>query len=228
MPELIAALDVPGLAEEEDALKRLKGAVRLVKVGLQLYTAAGPRAVAAAREAGFEVFLDLKLHDIPQTVALAVAEAARLGAFSLSLHLSGGSAMVRAAAAVQPRPKLWGVTILTSMADADLGEAFPGQRPADAVPRLAKLGLAAGADAVICSSADAAGVRAAAGNGVCLVTPGIRPAGSPAGDQKRVATPAEAARLGIDYIVVGRPILKAPNPRAAAEAILSEMKEARA
>ncbi|HVE12924.1 MAG TPA: orotidine-5'-phosphate decarboxylase, partial [Elusimicrobiota bacterium] len=204
-PELIAALDVPGLAEEEEALRRLKGATRWVKVGLQLYTAAGPRAVAAAREAGFSVFLDLKLHDIPQTVALAVAEAAKLGASSLSVHLSGGSAMLRAAAAVPSRPKLWGVSVLTSMADADLSEAFPGASVSASVPRLAKLGLSAGVDGIICSSADAETVKKAVGGGVPLITPGIRPAGADVGDQKRVVDVAQAFKNGADYIVVGRP-----------------------
>src|SRR5687767_11345174 len=196
MTEIIAALDVDSLAEAEGLVERLGPAVRLFKVGLRLYTAWGPRAVEAVRRRGGEVFLDLKLHDIPQTVADAVREAGKLGVRSLSLHLSGGGDMLRAAVAVEPRPELWGVTVLTSLSSSDLKIIHPEASVAVAVRRLAKMGLENGLDAVICSAEDVPALRKALKRDARFVTPGIRPSGTDAGDQKRFVTPADAARLG--------------------------------
>lgn len=226
MTGLIVALDVETLARQEELLDALEGLDAWYKVGLQLFTAAGGRAVEAVKRRGGKVFLDLKLHDIPQTVALAVREAGRLGADAASLHLMGGKDMLRAAADVPARPRLWGVTVLTSMTDEGLAGVWPGARAADMAASLAELGLSAGIDAVICSPADVPGLRRRlAPRSPRFVTPGVRPAGAERHDQARVTTPREAAALGIDRVVVGRPITHARDPRAAAEAILAELRE---
>ncbi len=223
IPELIVALDVDSLHEEEELLLKLKDTVRFYKVGLRLFTAHGKRAVDLVRRHGGEVFLDLKLHDIPQTVQHAVTEVRKLGVYSLSLHLSGGSAMLEAAAAVHPRPKLWGVSVLTSLGPEDLHALHPKASVEPMVLRLAKLGAAHGMDGTICSGREAPALLKALGEKACLITPGIRPAEADLHDQKRSVTPAQAARLGIRYAVVGRPITKAESPLKAAQDILSEM-----
>lgn len=224
--ELIVALDVATVTDEERLVERLHGTVTLFKIGLQLYTAHGKRAVDLVHRAGGRVFLDLKLHDIPQTVAHAVREAQRLGVYSLSLHLSGGRDMLEAAAAVHPRPKLWGVTVLTSLSSTDLKAIHPQASVKPTVKRLARLGAKCGVDATICSGLEVPMLRKALGPEAAFVTPGIRPAGSAVNDQKRVLTPGEAARLGIRYVVVGRPITHAPDPLAQAQAVLTEMRNA--
>lgn len=223
--ELIVALDVDSLQKEEELLKRLKGTVTRFKVGLQLFTAHGKRAVDLVHRYGGKVFLDLKLYDIPQTVALAVAEAQRLGVDSLSLHLLGGSDMLKAACAVSPRPKLWGVTVLTSLSPEDLKLLHARAALKSVVKNLAHLGWVSGVDATICSPREVAFLRKQFPHlDLRFVTPGIRPAGSEVNDQKRVMTPAEAAELGIDFVVVGRPITHAPDPLRAAQNLLTEMR----
>lgn len=227
MTQVIVALDVDTIKRQEELLKSLKNAIVWYKVGLQLFTAHGKRAVDLVHKNGGKVFLDLKLHDIPQTVAHAVREAQRLGVESVSLHLMGGPAMVRAAAEVSPRPKLWGVTVLTSMSPKDVKLFHPGARVPAMVKSLAKAGWVAGADATICSAQEVGYLRKQLPHlDMKFVTPGIRPKGASLDDQARVMTPGEAALLGIDFIVVGRPITHAPDPRKAALDIMTEMQAA--
>ncbi len=226
--ELIVALDVPSINEARDALRKLPPEARWIKVGLELYTAEGPAIVREIRAGGRLVFLDLKLHDIPNTVARAVRAACELGAQMLTLHASGGRAMIRAAADAlraegDPKLRLVAVTMLTSlgpddMADLGISRALPEQAAA-----LGRLALDCGAHGVVCSAREAAAMRASLGPHAIVVTPGIRPAGENSEDQKRVATPAMAVRSGATHLVVGRPILNAPDPAAATRAILAEM-----
>ena len=227
MTQIIVALDVETIKRQEDLLRSLKDVIVWYKVGLRLFTAHGKRAVDLVHRYGGKVFLDLKLHDIPQTVAHAVHEAQRLGVESVSLHLMGGSDMVRAAAEVSPRPKLWGVTVLTSMAPKDVKFLSPSAKIPSLVKSLAKTGWVSGADATICSPREVKDLRKAFPHlDMKFVTPGIRPAGADLHDQSRVMTPGEAAALGIDFIVIGRPITHAPDPHKAALDILTEMKAA--
>ena len=229
MTELIVALDVGTIHEEEALLDQLKSTVTFYKVGLRLFTAHGKRAVDLVHRYGGKVFLDLKFHDIPQTVAHAVAEAQKLGAESVSLHLSGGSAMLKAAAEVHPRPKLWGVTVLTSLGAQDLRVMQPRTTLPTMVKNLARLGWINGIDGTICSGQEVAALRKALPHlDMRFITPGIRPAECGAHDHDRVMTPGEAAVLGINYIVVGRPITQAPEPLKAAQNILAEMRHAAA
>ena len=227
MTQVIVALDVDTIKRQEELLKSLKNAIVWYKIGLQLFTAHGKRAVDLVQKNGGKVFLDLKLHDIPATVAHAVREAQRLGVDALSLHLMGGPDMVRAAAEVSPRPKLCGVTVLTSMSAKDIKVIHPSARIPAMVKSLAKSGWVAGADATICSPLEVAYLRKQLPHlDMKFVTPGIRPKGAALNDQTRVTTPGEAAALGIDYIVVGRPITHSPDPRKAALDILAEMQAA--
>ena len=226
---LIVALDTPELAEAEALVERLAGVVGLYKVGAQLFTAVGPAAVEMVRKRGGRVFLDLKYHDIPATVAGAVREAARLGVTLLTVHASGGAGMLRAAAeaaaaAGRERPRILAVTVLTSLDRASLQRevGVPVSVAGHAV-HLAGLARAAGCDGVVASPREAGQLRAALGRGPLIVTPGIRPAGVGADDQARVATPAVARRAGADYLVVGRPITGAADPAAAAAAIVAEI-----
>jgi orotidine-5'-phosphate decarboxylase len=226
--ELILALDVPNRAAADPILKRLRGSLRWVKIGLQLFSAEGPDLVRAVAGEGFDIFLDLKLHDIPNTVARAVESLSALPVGMLTLHAAGGSEMLAAASAAQavarPDLLLLGVTVLTSMDARGLGEIGVPDSPEAQVARLAGLASRAGIGGLVCSPLEIAALRARLPAGTKLVTPGIRPAGE-AGtdDQKRVMTPAEAARAGANYIVVGRPILKAPDPAAAARAIQADL-----
>jgi orotidine-5'-phosphate decarboxylase len=227
MTQIIVALDVDTIKKQEDLLKSLHGLIVWYKVGLQLFTAHGKRAVDVVQRQGGKVFLDLKLHDIPQTVALAVREAQRLGVDALSLHLMGGADMIRAAAEVSPRPKLWGVTVLTSMAPKDVKIFSPSTAIPVLVKSLAKLGWVGGVDATICSPQEVGTLKKAYPRlDMKFVTPGIRPKGAALNDQSRVMTPGQAAKLGIDFIVIGRPITHAPDPRKAALDILAEMQAA--
>jgi orotidine-5'-phosphate decarboxylase len=223
---VIVALDTPGLAEAEALLDRLAGVVGTFKVGSRLFTSAGPAAVELVRKRGGRVFLDLKFHDIPAIVGGAVTEAARLGVAFLTVHASGGSDMLRAAAeaaraAGRDRPHVLAVTVLTSLGRAALQRelqipiAVEGQ-----VAHLAGLAQAAGCDGVVASPQEAGRLRGLLGRDSLIVTPGIRPAGAAAGDQVRIATPEAACRAGADYLVVGRPITAATDPKAAAEAIV--------
>jgi len=226
---VIVALDVP---EARDALAlaaRLDPKLCRVKVGKELFVAAGPAVVAQLQERGFEVFLDLKFHDIPNTVAGACRSAARLGVWMLNIHASGGVAMMRAArdalAGVARPPLVIGVTILTSLGDADLGAiGFTGTAHDNAV-RLARLARESGLDGVVCSAREAPAMREAAGADFVLVTPGIRLATDAKGDQSRTVTPPEAVRLGADYLVIGRPITQSKDPVATLESIRASLKE---
>lgn len=224
---LIAALDVDTILREEELLEKLQGTVEYYKVGLTLFTSHGKRAVDLVHRYGGKVFLDLKLLDIPQTVANTVREAQKLGAHSVSIHLSGGAEMVKAASAVIPRPKLWGVTVLTSLLDHDLKAFHPEATVKEAVLALARMGVRHSIDGLICSGQEVGMLREELGDRCPpFIVPGIRPAGHHPYDQKRPVTPAEAARLGIEFPVVGRPLIKAPDPLKAAQEILAEMKHA--
>jgi len=246
---LFVALDVELLDDADGLLERLAGEVSGCKIGKQLFTAAGPLAVERALKRGFRVFLDLKYHDIPNTVAGAVREATRLGVFVLNVHASGGAAMLRAAAEAAakaskdfavPRPLVIGVTVLTSLDRRALETEVGVPGPVDAhVLRLAEHGRAAGLDGCVASSHEIRLLRNALGRRWVIVTPGIRPLGPggpeaapriPPGsrddDQVRTATPAAAIAAGADYLVVGRPITAAPDPVAAARAIVGEIETA--
>jgi orotidine-5'-phosphate decarboxylase len=220
---VIVALDVPDLKAAGDFLDRLEGQPVFYKVGLELFVAEGVRAIEAVRCRGGKVFLDLKLHDIPETVARAVSSAMALGAELLTLHTAGGLAMMkRAAQAAQGRAKLLGVTVLTSLAEDDLRADGMAGSMREAVVRRAKLASQAGIAGVVCSPQEVADVRQACPS-LLLVVPGVRPAGADVGDQKRVATPASAIAAGADYLVVGRPIRDAANPAAAFAAVVAEV-----
>ena len=225
--DLILVLDAPSTRELAPVLGRLAGTVRWAKVGLELFTAEGPDSVRAVAGMGFNVFLDLKLHDIPNTVARAVESASRLPVGMLTIHAAGGRRMMEAAVKAgretAPGMLLLGVTLLTSLGDADLAEiGFSGPSEGQ-VLRLGRLAVESGLGGLVCSPVELAGLRAGLPADVRLVTPGIRPAGSPGDDQRRVMTPAAAAAAGSNFIVVGRPILRAPDPVGAALAILAEL-----
>jgi orotidine-5'-phosphate decarboxylase len=219
---LIVALDVDTLRTAEELADRLAGAVGYLKVGLELFTAEGPAAVRAlARRA--PIMLDLKLHDIPETVARATARAADLGVALLTLHTAGGRRMMEAAARARGATRLLGVTVLTSLTDRDLAEIGAEPSAEAVVARRATLAMEAGLDGVVASPLEAARVAAAAPDGFLIVTPGVRPAGAERGDQARVATPRAARAAGATHVVVGRPIRDAADPRAAALAIAAEL-----
>jgi orotidine-5'-phosphate decarboxylase len=224
---VIVALDFPDAGSALAAAGRLDPALCRVKVGKELFVAAGPAIVGQLHERGFEVFLDLKFHDIPNTVAGACRAAARLGVWMLNVHASGGSAMMRAAreavAAFSRPPLLIGVTVLTSLSDAELGEVGFAGSAVDNVGRLARLAAASGMDGVVCSAQEAAMLREALGAGFVTVTPGIRLAGEAKGDQSRVATPGDAVRLGAHYLVIGRPVTQAADPAATLQSIVRSL-----
>ena len=228
---LLVALDVEGLADADRLLDRLAGLVGACKIGAQLFTAAGPAAVEHARKRGFRVFLDLKFHDIPNTVAGAVRAATRLGVRMLTVHASGGVTMMRAAAAAAaaegpgvPRPLCLGVTVLTSLDRAELQRDLGLARSVEAhVLHLAERARAAGLDGCVASPREVRPLRNLLPPSWIIVTPGVRPAGGATDDQARTATPAAAIAAGADYLVVGRSITGAPDPAAAAQAILAEI-----
>jgi orotidine-5'-phosphate decarboxylase len=226
-PRVIVALD---FAHESGALglaARLDPTQCRLKVGKELFTVAGPRVVQQLVDRGFGVFLDLKFHDIPNTVASACRAAARLGVWMLNVHASGGRAMLRAAREAIPAgahsPKLIAVTLLTSMAASDLSEIGMSGTPEEVVLRLSLLARDCALDGVVCSALEAALLRRNCGSSFCLVTPGIRPADAAADDQQRVTTPAAAIAAGASYIVVGRAITRASDPLAALVRITSEI-----
>ena len=225
---LIVALDVPDERAAWKAVNGLRGEVGMFKVGSQLFTITGPDLVRELVESGEGVFLDLKFHDIPNTVAGAVASAVQLGASLLTVHAAGGPAMIEAAAraARGSRTRILAITVLTSHDPGTLDAIGMTGGMEGSVLRLARLAASAGADGVVASPHEAAAIRGACGPQFLVVTPGIRPAGSAMGDQSRAAAPAEALAAGADYLVVGRPILSAPNPAAAARAIVAEMESA--
>lgn len=224
---LIVALDVPNAVTAEVLLDRLGDTCAWFKVGLELFVAAGPAVLEPILRRGHHVFLDLKLHDIPNTVAGAVRSAASLGVSMLTLHAAGGPAMLAAArealAGVANPPELLAVTVLTSMDAAQTQAIGVSRSPAEQVELLARMGLEAGIRGFVCSPQEAATLRALTGPAGVLVVPGIRPAGSAAGDQKRIATPGDALRAGASYLVAGRPITHAADPAEAAQTILNEM-----
>ncbi len=232
---LIFALDVDSFDQAQVWVERLAGQVGAFKVGKQLFTRCGPDVVRMIRERGAEVFLDLKYHDIPNTVAMAGVEALGLGVWMFNVHALGGAEMMaalvrevdrRCPRGTPGRPLLIAVTILTSSTDATL-QALGIDRPvSEMVPRLARLAQEAGMDGVVASPQEVGLIRAACGPAFAIVTPGVRPAEAALDDQKRVMTPGEALRAGADYLVIGRPISAAPDPAAAAAAILAEMRAA--
>ncbi len=226
-PKIIVALDYPDAPAALDMAARLTPALCRVKVGKELYTAAGPALVEALVARGFGVFLDLKFHDIPNTVAGACKAAARLGVWMMNVHAAGGRSMMMAAREAlgdgSVRPKLIAVTVLTSMAQSDLADIGMLGGPNEAVLRLATLARSAGLDGVVCSAQEARALRAAFGTGFDLVTPGIRPSDGEQGDQKRVMTPRAAVDAGADYLVIGRPITQAADPVAMLQRIQREI-----
>jgi orotidine-5'-phosphate decarboxylase len=225
---LIVALDVSSAAEAQKLVARIGDAAGIYKVGLQLFTAEGPSIVRDLVSSGRRVFLDLKLHDIPTTVALAVKAATELGAHMLTIHASGGAAMLRAATeAAAGRLNLLAVTVLTSLNDEDMQEIGVSGRVSDQVLRMAALAQSAGCQGIVTSPRESLMVRKALGEGFAIVTPGIRPAGAETNDQQRIATPAQAVSNGASHIVIGRPITHAPDPAKAAQAIIAEMELAK-
>jgi orotidine-5'-phosphate decarboxylase len=225
---LIVALDVPDAAAARGLVDRLAGRAGMFKVGSQLFTAAGPDFVRELVGRGEKVFLDLKYHDIPNTVSNAVAEASLLGVSLMTVHALGGKAMMEAAVGALPAMglRLLAITVLTSHSEDSLGEVGVGGALDASVRRLALLAQEAGADGVVASPHEVALIREACGPDFLIVTPGIRPAGASRGDQTRAATPAAALGAGADYLVVGRPITGAEDARAAAEAVVREMESA--
>jgi orotidine-5'-phosphate decarboxylase len=221
---LIVALDFPTQAKALALVSILSGSVSIYKIGLQLYTAAGPEIVRAVAATGAGIFLDLKLHDIPSTVAKAVAAAGELGVQMLTVHLSGGRAMLEVAAEARPPGlSLLGVTVLTSATAETLRETGVTPPIEDQVVRLADLGKASGVDGLITSPHEVRILRERLGPEIKLITPGVRPTWAAADDQKRFTTPTEALENGADYLVIGRPITAHPDPRQAVERLLEEM-----
>jgi len=228
VPRVIVALDFADPVQALALADRLDPAACALKVGKEMFVGGGPEPVRRLIARGFRIFLDLKFHDIPNTVAQACAAATRLGVWMLDVHAAGGTAMlvaardaVRATAidSGKPKPLLIAVTVLTSLGDADLAATGVTDSAAQQALRLAKLAAASGLDGVVCSAIEAPGLRAALGPRFRLVTPGIRPAGSPSDDQARIITPEAAIANGADHLVIGRPITQAHDPVAALAAI---------
>jgi len=223
---IAVALDTSDLAEATQWASAVAPYVSTAKVGLQLFCAEGPGAVEKIRQGvatDLDIFLDLKLHDIPATVAGAARSVARLAPTYLTVHAAGGPAMIAAAAAELPDTKIAAITVLTSLSAQDLEQIGLTGSPAEAVARLAALAVAAGARAIVCSPQEVAIVRAAVGPTVTLITPGVRPADASSDDQARVATPATALADGADLLVIGRPITGAADPGVAAAAIAASI-----
>ena len=225
--DLILVLDAQSTRDVSPALRELQGTVRWVKIGLEMFTANGPDCVREIAGLGFNVFLDLKLHDIPNTVAKSVESVSKLPIQMLTLHTSGGREMMQWAVKAQqqfaPNLLLLGVTVLTSTSAAGLAETGVSDSPGKQVVRLGRLAIDSGLRGLVCSPLEITPLRAVLPAEVKLVTPGIRPRDAKADDQTRVMTPAEAARAGASFLVIGRPIFKAPDPVAAARAILAEI-----
>jgi len=229
MAELIVALDVDNRAEAVEKVKAIGDSVGFYKIGLELFTAEGPDVVKAVKDLGKRIFLDLKFHDIPRTVERAVKSGAKLGVDLMTIHSVGGKAMIKAAADAAAEfgakgPKILAVTVLTSLDQTDLADVgIINRTPADQVLAMAKFATENGAHGLVCSPKEVGTLSKMLKEGTLFITPGVRPAGSAVGDQKRVATPAEAVRDGATHLVVGRPILAAEDPVAAAKAIRAEM-----
>lgn len=226
---LIVALDFPAANDALELVDKLGSQCIWYKVGLELFVAAGPEFVRSLVARGCSIFLDLKFNDIPNTIGGAVRSGAALGVRMMTLHASGGPAMLteaqKALEAVDDPPQLLAVTVLTSMDQAQVAAVGIDRTPAAQVELLGRMGLTAGINGFVCSPQEVATLRAIAGPSAVLVIPGIRPAGGETGDQKRVATPADALRNGASYLVVGRPVTQAADPVSATEAILKEMAE---
>jgi orotidine-5'-phosphate decarboxylase len=220
---LIVALDTPDVSEARRLVKTIGDGASFYKIGMELAYAGGLKLAPDLASAGNQVFLDLKLHDIPNTVERATAQAAKLGARFLTVHAYPQTMRAAVAGAKGSGMRILAVTVLTSYDDADLFDACGRFGVVETVRRRAEQALALGVDGLVASAAEAAMVRQTVGHDMLLVTPGIRPSGAAAGDQKRVATPAEAIVSGADYLVVGRPITQAADPRAAAEAVVAEI-----
>lgn len=226
---LAVALDFPSAKLALELVDRLANSCRWFKVGMELYYAAGNGFVETLRNRGFQVFLDLKLHDIPNTVAGAIRSVTQAGASLLTIHAGGGPAMMTAAAeaaAAPDAPRLLAVTVLTSMDTHELAAVGITSSPAEQVLRLARLAQQAGINGMVCSAEEVGILRSELGKDTLLVIPGIRPSGSDIGDQKRIASPAIAIERGASMLVVGRPITRAANPAEAAQAILKEITQA--
>ncbi|WP_421864735.1 orotidine-5'-phosphate decarboxylase [Motiliproteus sp.] len=226
---IIVALDYPSMGQALEMAGRLDPALCRVKVGKELFTRSGPAVVEALQNKGFEVFLDLKFHDIPNTTAKAVLAAAELGVWMVNVHASGGRQMMEAARnelekVNGPRPLLIAVTVLTSMQSQDLHQIGLQREPLEQVEHLARLTQQSGLDGVVCSAQEAGRLKGALGESFKLITPGIRPVGSDVGDQQRIMTPARAVAAGSDYLVMGRPITQAQDPIAALESALAEIR----
>ena len=222
--KIIVALDVPTKTEALELVEKLRGQISFFKIGLQLYTGEGPEIVRAVSSTGSKIFLDLKLHDIPNTVARAVESAGRLGVQMLTIHLSGGSEMIRAAIAARAENTLiLGVTVLTSSTEETLREIGVQDKVDDQVLRLAKLGVDAGIDGIVASPHEIKSLRREFGDKIKIVVPGIRPSGTAANDQKRMMSPRDALNAGADYLVIGRPITAHRNPREATKRILEDI-----
>ncbi len=227
---VVVALDYPTQAEALSMANRLDPSLCRVKVGKELFTRCGPSVVEHLQERGFDVFLDLKFHDIPNTVAHAVLAAAELGVWMVNVHASGGQAMMERTVELLDqknveKPLLIAVTVLTSMQRSDLAGVGLDVEPVDHVKRLALLTQNSGFDGVVCSAQEAPVLRSVVSSEFKLITPGIRPAGSSSDDQKRIVTPKDAVRDGSDYLVVGRPITQATDPVEALKNIISEINE---
>ncbi len=225
--KLIVALDFPTAEQALEFIKPLSPQMCKLKVGFELFVAAGPEFVKTIVDAGYDVFLDLKFHDIPNTVAAACQSAANLGVWMMNVHASGGDKMMTAAKHAldnsQSNVNLIAVTVLTSMDKAQLASTNVQDSPQDQVKHLAQLAKQSALDGIVCSAQEAEMLRALLGDDFLLVTPGIRPIGSVQGDQSRVMTPADANKAGVSYIVVGRPITQADNPVAVIEQINRDM-----
>jgi orotidine-5'-phosphate decarboxylase len=222
--KIIVALDVPAKAKALDLVEQLRGDISFFKIGLQLYTAEGPEIVRAVLSTGARVWLDLKLYDIPNTVARAVESANALGVQMLTIHLSGGSEMIRSATAARATDMvLLGVTVLTSATELTLREIGVADSVEDQVLRLARLGVESGVDGVVASPHEIERLRAEFGNRIKIAVQGVRPTWAEPGDQKRFMTPGQAIQAGADYIGIGRPITAHPQPREAVAKILTEL-----
>ncbi|TNC98985.1 MAG: orotidine-5'-phosphate decarboxylase [Gallionellaceae bacterium] len=225
--KIIVALDYPQAAPALELVQRLEPSLCRLKVGKELFTVAGPQFVEQLQKRGFDVFLDLKFHDIPNTTAQAVKAAASLGVWMVNVHALGGRRMMETArealANVSNRPKLIAVTVLTSMAQEDLLGIGITASPAEMVSRLAGLAKDSGLDGVVCSAQEAMVLRQQCGNNFCLVTPGIRPANAAANDQSRIMTPRAALEAGSSYLVIGRPITQAADPLASLKEISQDI-----
>ena len=225
MKPLIIALDVDTEKEALGLLRRTRRHADVYKVGPTLILRYGPSILKKIRAAGKKIFLDLKFHDIPNTMERSVREAAGAGVFSLTVHTSAGEAALRAVAGVKKRPQIWGVTVLTSLSQTDLDQIGFGRSPMDQASRLAELAKRSAIDGIVASVGETAELRGALGPSFTIVTPGIRMPDGAVGDQKRVASPGHAREAGASFIVVGRPIIEAKDPEAMAAAVLADWKK---